>query len=1234
MFMLVLSILFLLSAVPRSANTRLAQIGPSSRMLSEVNPSIRGQGQVNNQILLSSLSPALDRNYSWESSVNEGDKTKYNTASTIVTGSFDIPKDESVNSSTMSKTLYQTSPAANNLPQGINQGTGFNGLDQVLSGGYSPPDVQIAVGPTQVTELVNDEGEIWTKQGISIATFSLNTFFNIGSDVLTDPKVLYDVSSGRWFASVMDETIDSVLVAVSTSSDAASLRNIYTLSAGNNCPDQPILGISDDKVVISVNDYNSMGCSNLASSLFDGAQYWVLSKSDMTSGSSVHYQPSTPDTTYFSIHPVKSLSSTSELYMVSAGSASQTKVTLFSISGTIPSASVTTLNLPVSTTTQPPNATQPSSSSPINTNDARVLDASWFQNKLWLSLNDGCNPTGDTQQRSCIRLIEIDTSSGSVLQDFDVGSVGKYFFYPALSIDSSGSLYVVFGYSSSNVYPSVAVTVQTASDPKNTVEAVTTIKSGIAAEAQGRYGDYFGASTDPSGQTAVWVAGEYIVPYSGYVGQTTEWSTFVQDIQLSTGNSVTFSQNGLPVGEQWSVDFNSQTYYSTTNTLTINNLLSGSYQWSVAVNIAGAAGIRYTTNQNSGTMNVPSQLSQSIPYTTQYQVSFIVNPSGAGSVNPGGTTWYNSGTFVDIIASPNSNYFFTSWTGSQTISITDAKSSSTIASINGPGSVTANFASISISLSSRSDVITQGSSFTIDATIVGAGQPATLIVSGLPNFATAAWSTNPVTTTLSGAKVSLIIGTNYSTPAGSYPLAVTASFGSGESASAQIILTVRQAIPLTLSYSVSGGGTGYSPPIFSFVYNNAASNDSLMTNPVMIYTDQNSPWSVVGSLSGSSSLERWQTGQLTTGHSASSATINFTYYHQLLITFNFSVTNGLSGYSAPKVTYDQFGAQLSTPTGQGVWVDAGTKYSYDNPLKGSSQTERWESNSSASVVASSSTVSILFYHQFPINSSFSIINGGSPPSPILTLVEYGATRSINLTMHPTTYWIDAQANYSVSHLLASAPFERWITNSTSTGLASSQVSLNLIYNHQYYFGIESNTPSGGSVTPTSGWVNADDSISIANSANDGWKMQYWNGTGTGSYSGNANTTTIKIQSPINETAIFFPGLTISTAGGGSVTYSYESPGGNVQGSSRTIYVPIGTSVLLTSEPDSFLSKLDYWTGPTSGNTSQTSVKVSSPTMIGAQFGYNFLSIGGIIAAIAGSASAGAVLVRRGRHAST
>src|SRR5437660_2369057 len=434
------------------------------------------------------------------------------------------------------------------LSSPVNNPVGFDGLNVTSATFHSnkqdPPDVQVAVGPGNVFEMVNVKGKTYTKTGSTNQTINLDTLFKFSSsDTLTQPKVLYDSQSGRWFASLLDASNNTVSIAVSKTSDP-SVNNWYVhhISYGTECPDHPQIGVSDDKLVISTNDY-ATNCFTVEAS--DGAEYRVFDKAQMLSGTFSQIFQRGPTISEFAVTPVQSMSSTGNLYMVSDGAASSTnQIKLFNFTGLSPVTfkSIITVNLPSGRPNilTPPSAPQPVTTTHISTGDTRTLNAVWQNGKLWFSLNDKCTPTGDSTFRSCTRLIQINTNTTTVTQDFDVNSSGSYFYYPALTVDSFGGMGAVFGTSNDTDptgYPGLIVTAQAAADPVNSIKQLAFLRTGTHYEDGFEdsnfntfYGDYFGASPDPSNNTRIWVAGEYNTLPNGHV--VPSWSTFIGSINF------------------------------------------------------------------------------------------------------------------------------------------------------------------------------------------------------------------------------------------------------------------------------------------------------------------------------------------------------------------------------------------------------------------------------------------------------------------------------------------------------------------------------------------------------------------------------------------------------------------------------------------------------------------------------------------------------------------------------
>lgn len=415
-------------------------------------------------------------------------------------------------------------------------------IDGIGYDGVTPPDVQVAAGPLNVMEMVNLEGETWAKDGSPQGPpFDLASFFGTGSDFISDPKVFYDSSGQRWVTSITDVSASTIKVAVSDSNDATGGFCVYTVRGPRfTILDQPIIGSSDDKIIVSANIFSSF------TQQFLHSQYWVMNKGEMMSCSPASFVSKT-STSFFSIHPVHSLTSTETEYMVStAATATRSLIEVFSVNGVPPNpVSVKITRLPVSSISDPPSAAQPGTILPLDTGDSRVQDAFLSNGTIWLAHNNACTPSGDSTTRSCLHFVKISTGTNStsgqmsVMQDFDYGIVGKYLFYPAISETPNGNLVAVYGLSSSADYPGVEVTTQASTDQADSIDSPITLQpgngsvtllSGCLNTTGCRYGDYFGAGQDPSDPSKTWVAGEYGSGTLDYAALGKTWATKIGSI--------------------------------------------------------------------------------------------------------------------------------------------------------------------------------------------------------------------------------------------------------------------------------------------------------------------------------------------------------------------------------------------------------------------------------------------------------------------------------------------------------------------------------------------------------------------------------------------------------------------------------------------------------------------------------------------------------------------------------
>ena len=112
--------------------------------------------------------------------------------------------------------------------------------------------------------------------------------------------------------------------------------------------------------------------------------------------------------------------------------------------------------------------------------------------------------------------------------------------------------------------------------------------------------------------------------------------------------------------------------------------------WSVTNPLAGSSSTeRWQTA--SATSGKASAETLSFTYNDQFFVTFAALPSGDGTVSPS-SGWFNAGATVSITAAA-AGFVFSSWASSTpSIMIASATSTSTTATINGAGTVTAHYA--------------------------------------------------------------------------------------------------------------------------------------------------------------------------------------------------------------------------------------------------------------------------------------------------------------------------------------------------------------------------------------------------------------------------------------------------------------------------------------------------------------------------------------------------------------
>ncbi|MEM2994396.1 MAG: NEW3 domain-containing protein [Candidatus Bathyarchaeia archaeon] len=214
------------------------------------------------------------------------------------------------------------------------------------------------------------------------------------------------------------------------------------------------------------------------------------------------------------------------------------------------------------------------------------------------------------------------------------------------------------------------------------------------------------------------------------------------------------------------------------------------------------------------------------------------------------------------------------------------------------------------------------------------------------------------------------------------------------------------------------------------------------------------------------------------------------------------------------------------------------------------------------------------------------------------------TRTTFSWAYGSTHTLDPDSGYSPrsgERLI----FKRWREDGSSadprTIVVSGDATYTAEWTRQYYLTMNVNPSGGGSVSPSSGWYDADTSVTIRANPTSGWAFESWTGSGSGSYSGSSNPATITMNAPITETANFYTfSLSVSPSGGSviqgssvSATVTVSLTGGT---SSKT--VSLSASGLPQGASASF-SPNQIAISPGSSKTSTMTITTSTTTPEGA-----------------------------------
>ncbi len=402
-------------------------------------------------------------------------------------------------------------------------GTGFEGITQ---GGYIPGEPTCAAGPLNIFSAGNVSVTVTNKDGTNRVETNGSTFFNAppSEGGLSDAQCYYDALRGRFVALAFTQGSSPqhsfFYLNISKTNDARGAWWNYKFdmtkdgtTPTSNWADYESLGISDDKLAMTSQQFTFGGNS------YRYQKIRVIDRALAYSGGSVTYfdffnfspPPGGGSNDNFVTKAARNLSAGDDMHLLCVRTNGGTRVTYRTVTGP-PSAPTLSGGefVTVASYSPPPDAVQKGSGSLVATNDCRPSDFYVREGVLTIAWHTSANFGGGAAE-AALRLLRLRTSDRSVLNDETYGAENVFYYYPAATVDSVGTIFLGFDRSSSTEYPSAYATGKRRNDAA--IQTSALLKAGLSPTAQSRWGDYTGIDVDaslqgPSGSSA-WYAGQW-----------------------------------------------------------------------------------------------------------------------------------------------------------------------------------------------------------------------------------------------------------------------------------------------------------------------------------------------------------------------------------------------------------------------------------------------------------------------------------------------------------------------------------------------------------------------------------------------------------------------------------------------------------------------------------------------------------------------------------------------------
>jgi hypothetical protein len=428
-------------------------------------------------------------------------------------------------------------------------GRNFTGSSYQTDSFARPPDSDGAIGLNHFVELINGRYSVYSKSsGARVRTttdiqFWKNAGVDLGANLdVTDPRVVFDTYSQRWFASMVDVDFSTqmnnrFLIAISDSADPTGTWHGFafpTDPVDGNFGDFPTLGVDADGVYLSGDMFDATGDS-VGATLVSIPKSGLLADppdiSGLTSFGILSYeargnilQPAVTTGTASTGESVLAVGDLGYDFQPHTNLLIST-IENAAIPGgaTLPEATVLT-GLAYSV---PINPTQPDGSSNLDDGDARIGACVRRVDDILYAVH-----AVEVNDRAAIRWYRIDAAHHSLIQAGTISDDHLDLFYPSIAANPSGTVVIGCNGSSSNVFVSSYAVVGETVDGVLTFGNLLLLKAGKASyqsldsdSGASRWGDYSATSGDPADPSRFWTIQAIPTAKSIWATQITELIT-------------------------------------------------------------------------------------------------------------------------------------------------------------------------------------------------------------------------------------------------------------------------------------------------------------------------------------------------------------------------------------------------------------------------------------------------------------------------------------------------------------------------------------------------------------------------------------------------------------------------------------------------------------------------------------------------------------------------------------